>query len=349
MSAPALRSPSFKLRKSSLVSFSASGRLLAQITMRVVIWDTANRSLIAQYNVIKHASHLCFSPNEKVLAVKNTNGEIVFCDPISGKILSATGKFAYYREGRRPAFTSNGEHLIDGDWNGVLRLIAVAGAKEVEVHDFSSGYMFGPIEAHTASATFVAALNAKSSTRGGSKLLLYREGQPLDRPTRIHPSDSRLSLDGGWRRIKMMALHPSGKSVALGLDSRTPDEPDLIALVALDGSSTKCIELESRSHNAYGLAWSQPGIVCFTVHENAWRQGMSSLEYRALKDQNIYEHVHLYSDTSLLPLAEWPWKGARGVAFSPDGSALAIASSGKAGAYYANTTVWSTDSKYQHG
>jgi Anaphase-promoting complex subunit 4 WD40 domain len=59
--------------------------------MRVVVWDTANRSLIAQYNVIKNASHLCFSPNEKVLAVKNTNGEIVFCDPISGKILSATG------------------------------------------------------------------------------------------------------------------------------------------------------------------------------------------------------------------------------------------------------------------
>jgi hypothetical protein len=103
--------------------------------------------------------------------------------------------------------------------------------------------MFGPIEAHTASATFVAALNAKSSTRGGSKLLLYREGQLLNQPTQIFPSDPRLSIDCGWRYIDMMALHPSGKSVALGLDSRTPDEPSLVALVALDGSSTKCIEL----------------------------------------------------------------------------------------------------------
>jgi hypothetical protein len=279
------------------------------------------------------------------LAVKNTNGEIVFCDPISGKILSATGKFSNYREGRCPAFTSNGEYLIDGDWNGVLRLIAVAGAMEVEVHDFSSRYMFGPIKAHAASATFVAALNAKSSTRGGSKLLLYREGQPLDQPTQIHPSDPRLSLDGGWRHIDMMALHPSGKSVALGLASRTLDEPSLIALVALDGSSTKCIELASHWHYVHGLAWSQSGIVCFTVHENTWRQGMSSSEWRALRGQNVSQHVHLYSDSSLLPLAEWPWKGARGVAFSPDGSALAISSTDKAGAYYANPTVWSAESK----
>lgn len=335
MRVPPLRSPSFKLKKTGHVVFSPAGRYLAQVTTRVLVWDTVSRTVAAQYKVIKNESHLCFSPAGDVLAVKNTNGEIVFCAPASGTVISSTGGFPYRREGGRPVFSSNGQQLMDGDWNGVLRLISVEDSREIVAKDFGRGYMFGSIDSSVDSRTTVAALNAKSGTTGGSKLLLYLDGQSFDSPIEVRPNDPLLSVEGGWRWIDAMALHPTGKMLALGLSGRTPSEPNLMALVSLDGSLIGCVETPSRQHAIQGLAWSRLGAVCWTVHENTWRTGMTNSDRRALQQEVTHDSIYLYSGSDLRPLAQWAWDGARGVAFSPDGTALAIGSTGRAGAYYA--------------
>ncbi|HEV2606917.1 MAG TPA: hypothetical protein VGT79_02935, partial [Xanthomonadaceae bacterium] len=60
MNAPPIKAPSFKLRKSSVVVFSASGRYLAQIGARVVVWDTCTRKLVSQFKVVSNESHVAF-------------------------------------------------------------------------------------------------------------------------------------------------------------------------------------------------------------------------------------------------------------------------------------------------
>ena len=331
--------PSLRLRKSPLVVFSPSGKYLAQVTVRVIVWDLQAQRVASQFKQLSNESYLCFSPDDRVLAVKNTNGELAFCDPLSGALLSRTGRYGGYREGCRPAMSADGTHLIDGDWNGVLRLVDARSATDSESHHFGYGYMFVGIAAHRPTGRFVAALNAKHDTRGGSKLLLYGPGQPLRNPTYVVPTLECHTVEGGWRHIDKLAMHPSGLAVVLALSGRTAEEPNCIAVASIDGSREFSIPLPSRMHFVHGLAWSQGGIICAAIHENIYRQGMASSEWMALCKQNTYTHVHFYEDTSLAQVAVWPWRDAWEVEFEPSGLGLAIGASGGSAAYFANSLL----------
>jgi WD40 repeat protein len=338
-SPPRIAAPSFKLRKSTTVVFSRSGRYLAQICARVFIWDTIARKIVSQFKVISNEHYVAFSPDEQTLAVKNTNGELVFCDVLSGRVISETGKYTMNRQGSRPAFTADGRHLIDCNWTGVMRLVEVATAKDAAVRDFGSDYMFADVGI-TSTNRCVVALGAKDGTRGGGKLFLFDDPFDINEPVLIPPLAPHQATEGGWRRwIDGIALHPSGDKLALYFTWRTAEEPNSIELISLTSGQSQTILLDSRSHAVEGLAWSESGVVCASVHENLYKQGMAHAVWQKLKASGTHEHLHFYSDTTGDLLARWPWPDAWQVAFSPNGTGFAVGSRDIPGAYFADFSL----------
>ncbi len=337
---PPPRAPSFKLKKSRFTCVSRSGARVAQITSRIVIWDVVSRNPLLQFKTLKNPSGLAWSQDERVMAVKNTNGELVFYDAQCGVALSATGPFRYYREGGRPAFTGDGL-LLDGDWSGVLRMMDPSSAAEIARKEFGFGYMFGQVCANSTDA--FAVLNAKHDTRGGSRLLHYGVGKSLARPNEIRPPDAHLAVQGGWRHIDAMALNPSGTCIALALSGRTPDEANAIVLLELGTGLFQAIELPSRRHHVKALAWSALGVLCATVHENTWRDGMTSAEFTADRARNVYQHLHFYSTATAARLSVWAWRGVDHLSFSDDGRCLVVSNWDFPGVCYVRPEHWLPD------
>lgn len=337
---PQPRAPSFKLKKSRYTCVSRSGARVAQITSQIVIWDVASRNPMLQIKTLRNRSYLAWSPDERILAVKNTNGELVFHDAQSGVALSATGPFRYRREGGAPAFTADGL-LMDGDWNGVLRVTNPFSAAEISRKEFGFGYMFGQV--CTSSTDAFAVLNAKHDQRGGSRLLHYELGKSLAHPNEIRPPDAHLAVQGGWRHIDAMALSPSGTCIALALSGRTPDEPNAIVLLELGTGSFRVVELPSRRHHVTALAWSALGVLCASVHENTWRDGMTSAEFTANRARNVYQHLHFYSTATAALLSLWAWRGVDHLSFSDDGRCLVVSNWDTPGVCYVRPEHWLPD------
>lgn len=274
------------------------------------------------------------------MAVKNTNGELVFHDAQSGVALSATGAFRDYRAGGRPAFTGD-ELLLDGDWSGVLRTMDPFSASEISRKEFGFGYMFGQVCASSTDA--FAVLNAKHDQRGGSRLLHYELGKSLAHPNEIRPPDAHLAVQGGWRHIDAMALSPSGTCIALALSGRTPDEPNAIVLLELSTGSFRVVELPSRRHHVKALAWSALGVLCASVREYPRWAGMTPAEYAADYERNVYEHLHFYSAATAAPLAVWAWRGVDHLSFSNDGGCLVVSNWDFPGVCYVRPEHWLPD------
>src|SRR5689334_19545759 len=82
-----IRAPGFRLRSSYEVAFSPSGELLATIGRDVTIWDVAARAVLAKNSLLRHPSHIAFSPDAAYYAIKNTSGEIILCRVPDGDLI----------------------------------------------------------------------------------------------------------------------------------------------------------------------------------------------------------------------------------------------------------------------
>lgn len=340
-----LLTPSFKLKKSGAVVFSQSGDLLGQIVGQkgVYIWSTQKREIVSNFKVLTNDCDIAFSPDDQIVAVKNTNGELAFVDIATGGVLSSTGKYKAYREGCQPQFLREKMLLLDGDWKGTLRLFDPMNSKEVEAHSFAGNYMITNVVSSSAKRRFAVAINAITGQPGGSLVLIYDEPIRLNNPQILPPLTADQKHDGGWRSIEKIALHPSGDKIAIALRLRGQNPSDLntIEIVDLSKASSHTIQLPSRKHSVHGLSWSASNILCASVHENTYHEGQSTSEWRRIRESGVYEHVCIYTETCNAPLMQWPWCQAYGVAFSPLDNALAVASYDKAGAYMTNKSLLS--------
>jgi WD40 repeat protein len=329
-----LTAPSFKLRKSSTIVFSGSGRYLGQIGKRVFVWDTVRRELASDFKVISNESGLAVSRDEAIVAVKATSGEIVFVDLVTGNPISRTGKYRGRQEGPAPLFLSEAPLLLDGDWSGMLRLFDPSSARAISSSGLDGNYMITRIAGCAARRRFAVAANAKHDQRGGDRLLLYDEPIDLSRPTYVLPRAESQVHDGGWRNIRDLAMHADGDQIAVVLDGRTARDPNTIELFSLSGKGARTILLPSRSHYVHGIAWSASGVLCVSVFENLYKPGQT-LEDQIRNRDIDHCHICFYSDTSLALIARWLWSNAWSVAFAPEDVALAIASMDEPGAYIA--------------
>ncbi len=108
-----------KIKKSYSVTFSPDGTLLATMGRYVSVWDVAKGRKKFRCNPLRHPSHLCFSPSGKQLAVKGTSGHIFIIDSETGEAVSDFMNLED-GEGANPQYSSCGEYLVDGSWNGRL-------------------------------------------------------------------------------------------------------------------------------------------------------------------------------------------------------------------------------------
>ncbi|MDX2270827.1 MAG: WD40 repeat domain-containing protein [Cyanobacteriota bacterium] len=324
--------PSFKLKKSITAVFSPTGGYLAQIGRRVFVWDVAQCTIVSDFKVISNEIYLAFSGDQKIIAVKNTSGKLAFVDVPSGKIIASSDKSKTYTEGGQPQFLIKESLLLDGDWDGVLRLVDPMSARDVGSFAFTGQYKVSAIATSLQRARYVVAVNNKYNQPGGSRLLLYEEPLRLDQPDTILPQDESQKNDGGWLRIETLAMHPSGGKVAVAL-SAPPYGSTTVQLIDLDGNSSLTIVLPSYRHHVRSLSWSTSGIVAVSVHENLYRKGQTPEETRELMRNTPHSHVCFYSDSSGDLIVQWPWVDARTVAFSPNDDALVVTSREQPGMY----------------
>jgi hypothetical protein len=179
--------------------------------------------------------------------------------------------------------------------------------------------MFGDASWPVGSDFGAFALGAKHQTKGGDRLLLYSSGQSLSEPGELFPPDDLYSVDGGWRRIESIALHPRGGLLALSLVGRTPKEDGCIVIVGLDGTKVAHALLPTRMHSVRGMAWSPAGILCASVHENTYGTPKSEGVWSDEPQTQINDHVHIYRDSNLSLIDRWPWARASTLQFSADG------------------------------
>jgi len=133
--------PSFRLKNSDRVCFSKSGQILAQkgaSGTKVSMWDVQQSQLLVQHKLIVNDHHISFSPNEEVMVTKNANGELVFFEPITGKIISSTGRFKYNQQGCQPQFSTDNTSLIDGDNDGNLVVWDCRTAEQIHREQFTN-------------------------------------------------------------------------------------------------------------------------------------------------------------------------------------------------------------------
>ncbi|MCX5516589.1 WD40 repeat domain-containing protein [Kaistia algarum] len=103
------------------LSFSDDGRLLVCVGQNVVVIDLAARRRLATAKPMPNLSYAAFSPNGAALAVKSTGGRILVIDTFTGEILR-DHKNQKDGEGSNVCFSSSGDKLVDGSWDGTLTI-----------------------------------------------------------------------------------------------------------------------------------------------------------------------------------------------------------------------------------
>lgn len=86
----------------------------------ISIIDAHTKNIIANISSLRHASHIKFSPDDKIMAIKTTNGSIGL---FSLQDISLNKVIKYNREGPDMVFTNDSKYILDGDWDGNIRKI----------------------------------------------------------------------------------------------------------------------------------------------------------------------------------------------------------------------------------
>lgn len=124
-----------KINGCDVVRFSQDGKSLAGFARYVGIWDLVSRKKRLKCHPLSHPASICFSPDGSRLAVKNTAGQIVVINGEDGNTVSdfRNGKDG---EGSNLVYSTCGEYLIDGTWNGRLFVRRADSGKVEFVQDF---------------------------------------------------------------------------------------------------------------------------------------------------------------------------------------------------------------------
>jgi len=111
--------PGFRIGASFKARFNADATQLATLGKRITLWDVAARARIATGPPLQQAAAVDFSPDGRLLAAKNTSGQIlVMAVPDLDERARFSGRG--FGEGTDIFFAPDGRHLVDGTWSGLL-------------------------------------------------------------------------------------------------------------------------------------------------------------------------------------------------------------------------------------
>lgn len=197
-----------KIRSSYAVTFSPHGDLLATLARDVSVWNLTRRLKIVRAHPFSHPSYSVFSPNGACLAIKCTAGLIVVIDPLSGDTVVAFGNHED-GEGSNLLYSSCGDYIIDGTWDGRLNVRRAASGLPEFVREFR-GTMVQAVHRSADGRRWVIAHACKATTEN-------RPPNPdyfslWEWPFR--DADSR-RLSPGIPFVRSSALSPDGQFLAV--------------------------------------------------------------------------------------------------------------------------------------
>jgi WD40 repeat protein len=106
------------------IRFNPSTTRFACCGRSIVFWDLQRREKIATVHPFKHPSHVDWSPAGDYLAVKNTSGKLAVIDTHSFVVKELSGGSKSV-EGCEVAFSTCGNYIISGTWDGLLTVTDV--------------------------------------------------------------------------------------------------------------------------------------------------------------------------------------------------------------------------------
>lgn len=122
---PAHSDPALTFSKGYAAIVSPLETFVAYLGREVVIADLVERKQMHSLYLLKHPSHVTFSADESLLAVKSTWGEIAIVKTDDGKTLSSM-RPRKQDEGAAIHFSPCSQYLVEGSWSGDIRVRDVA-------------------------------------------------------------------------------------------------------------------------------------------------------------------------------------------------------------------------------
>lgn len=329
-------SPAFALKKNvqGVLRFSDSGRWLAQVTSRVVVWDVPARRELVAIKAIRNEHHVAFHEPSDRIAIKNSNGELAFCDLGSGRTTATTGKFSEFRMGCAPWFSADGKWLLDGHHQGRLLLWDTTTAALAHHWDLGARSIFD-ITHHAPSGRFAFAGDLHFSD--GGTIGLLGQASPDAVPELRSAADFGVA-GSQWWEMDFLQFSPDGERMALVV--RPQDRHTLPTIQVLDLGASTCVWSAPVGRGEFGwvksLAWSADGQLVAVFQENSWRQGMSTQEHLAQKGDRIEEWIEVFDAATGAHLQSHRLPGLSRVAAAPGSAAIALNSAEVPGALLAS-------------
>jgi hypothetical protein len=320
--------PSFRLKSAHTVVFSPCGKYLAQLqdSARIIIWSVKERAVTAHHKLIKSESYIGFSPDSSVMYCKNGNGELVFFETLTGKVLSETGRFKLYRSGGKAKLLTDNE-LLDGDSNGQIMLWDINDSTIKSCIEFKNHMVRGVtgISGQFHLALVYPKHDEKSS---GCRILKFNEPVDLDKYELIKPSNEKYQWLGNWKNISKFCIGSDSKEIFIILDNLGLKKQQVLVRQDLNSGNSDSFTFDQPNEYAWSIS-NNDRYVFVVVHTNLYQRGMSSSDYSKLNDANETEHIHVFDKEKMKRVAKIFWPDVYRVACHPNHKSIAIAANKK--------------------
>ncbi len=320
--------PSFRLKSAHTVVFSPCGSYLAHLqdSTRITLWNINERSEIAAHKLIKHESYIGFNSDSTMMFCKNGNGELVFFETLSGKIISETGRFKLNRSGGCAQFMSD-DSLIDGDSNGRLMIWNTDSETESCFFEINNHMINEVVKGNNSSSYFVLVCPIDCLANlgnKGSKIFYYQEPLKINKPKYIVPNDKNFKKHRNWKSISKFCLSSDEKNIILILNKQDKLSKQTLVQQDLQSSYSNSFEFDKPNEYAWSVN-SNDKFIFVVIHTNFYQHGMSSAEYQKLNNNNETEHIHVFEKEGLKRVTKIHWPEVYSVAFHPNNNGVAIA------------------------
>lgn len=235
-----------KLPTTYTVCVSPRERLLAALGRSVVVANIESRKRIGSWRALSHPSEAAFSPDESLLAVKSTWGEVVVIEPETG-VERARWRPKKQDEGSSIHFSRCGGYLVDGCWSGHIRLRQVNSMEVVSEFTYQ-GQMIQDISKSANGGLWLVAHVPKTpvGAQRGDQAYLTLWSWPLRSPER------RIEL--GVDSLYAAELAPSEEYIGVVGYSNATKRTELRVL-SLDGKVLSALAVETGGTGC-SLRWS---------------------------------------------------------------------------------------------
>ena len=285
-----------RVGRSYQLRFVAGGSNGIAIGQDIVLWSLSQGKRICSSHPFKHPGSFDISPEGDRLVVKNTSGQLAI---LSTKDLATIFLFPTEgsSDGGAPLFSRCGKLIIDGSWNGHLRLL-----------DSSNG---GLVNEELSEGSMVKSLTSDAQRR----LFAYvKQPKVADRVSRLPFSqvvtrrwpfveNPEVEVPVGEHSVGSISLSPDGSRLAL-LQMNAAAAFSLEIIDLLEGRALASQRVDPGGTNR-SLAWSPDGLKLACVEK-----GQVSV-FDAVSLDRVARHVDTYPCF---------------VEFSPDGSSIAMGS-----------------------